>query len=275
MTVVPTTTDIFEVIMKTLLRLLPAALMFATSVVLSSTQNSTINKPFSQWTKQDAETILNNSAWAVTQEVRIKYAGQTRSVAGGGPQPLPGTGNLNEQNSISSAGAEAPVDFQFKVRLRSALQVREALVRLKQIEAKYDKMSEKDRATFDDKTRGLLDCPACKDNYVVTLSSKSTQNPGADAVFTLFKGGRLEDLQRFIYIGDEGGERRPPIHFVPPKLPGDEAIFFFPRLNDKGAALLTPTSEELIVNFTNNEINIIANFRIDVSKLIVNGKVDF
>ena len=157
---------------------------------------------------------------------------------------------------------------------RSALPVREAMSRLKQLQTDT-RMSEKERATFDAQVRGLLDCPACADNYVISLSSKSKNSPGADAVFSTFKGGRLSDLQRYVYIANDKGERRALIHFVPPKAPGEEAIFFFPRLDDKGAPLLTTQSRELSINLTDNQANSITNFKFDVSKLIVDGKVEF
>ena len=237
-------------------------------------QDPVLAKPFEQWKKEDAKRILTDSPWAIMQEVRIKYAGESRLVAGG-PQPTSGTTNRTAQNTISSGGAEAPVDFQFTLRLRSSMPVRQALVRLKQIEARYDELTDKDRAAFDAKTKGLLECPACVENYVLTLSSKSTQSPGADAVYSVFKGGRLEDLKRYIYIANERGDRRSLIHFVPPRVPGDEATFFFSRLDDSGLPLLTPANKELVFNVTNNEINIVTNFRLDVSKLVMNGKVEF
>jgi hypothetical protein len=255
------------------------ALLAACLVVLANAQESVVSKPLEQWSKQDAERILNNSPWAVVQEVRIKYAGQTRPVAGGN-QPVLGAESSatyvrTDQNTINSSGAEAPVDFQFTLRLRSALPVRQALVKLKQLEAKYSQMSEKDRTAFDAKTRGLLECPACSNNYVLTLSSKSKQNPGADAVFSLYKGGRLEDLQRYVYIANDRGERRTLAHFVAPKVPGDEATFFFPRFDDKGTPLLTEYTKGLVFNLSDNEVNAVTNFKIEASKLILNGRVEF
>ena len=128
---------------------------------------------------------------------------------------------------------------------------------------------------FDAQVKGLLECPACAGNYVISLSSKSKNSPGADAVFATFKGGRLSDLQRYVYIANDKGERRALVHFVAPKAPGDEAIFFFPRLDEKGAPLLTTQSKELLINLTDNQANSITNFKFDVSKLIVDGKVEF
>src|SRR5205085_1879189 len=125
------------------------------------------------------------------------------------------------------------------------------------------------------KIRGLLDCPACADNYVLTLSAKSGEAPGADPVFTTFKGARLADLQRYVYIADERGQRRTLVHFVPPKAPGEEATFFFPRADDKGSPLLTTASKEFYFNLSDMEVNSVTNFRVDVTKLVAGGAVDF
>src|SRR4030095_14960559 len=100
---------------KFLIPLLPLLTVVVCLLVLDSNaihgQRSPATKPFSQWNKQDAEAILNNSPWAITQEVRIRYAGEARPVAGG-PAPTSGNTHRSEANTISSAGAEAPVDFQ-------------------------------------------------------------------------------------------------------------------------------------------------------------------
>jgi hypothetical protein len=233
-------------------------------------------KPFEQWTKQEAEKVLNDSPWAVEQEVRIRYAGTVRAVAGG-PTSAQANGALqrSDANTASLGGARAPVDFVFTLRLRSALPVRQALARLKQLEADNETTDKKAIAALDKAVKGLLECPACTDNYVLTLSSRSKESPGADAVYTAFGGAKLADLKRYLAIVNERGERRELIHFVPPRAPGAEAVFFFPRLDEKGAPLLTPESKSLIFNVTNAEVNNVVNFNINVSKLVVGGAVQF
>ena len=227
-------------------------------------------KPFTQWSRSETEAILNDSAWVVRNEVRIKFDKETQ-VAAGSYSGVSSAAAAQAQTEVTS---QVPVDFIFTLRLRSALPVRQALVRLRQLQSDV-KMSDKERSAYEARTKGLLECPACADNYVITLSSKSKDRPGADAVFTLFKGGRLADLQRYIYIANEHGERRQLVHFDPPKAPGDDAAFFFPRLDEKGAPLITPANKELLINLTDNQINPITNFKIDVSRLVLDGKVEF
>jgi hypothetical protein len=233
-------------------------------------QNDFPKKPFQQWSRSEAEAILNDSPWARQQEVRIKFDKEAQKAAGS----YSGVSSAAAAQADTEVTSQVPVDFVFTMRLRSALPMRQALSRLKQLKADT-KMSDNERATFDAQVKGLLECPACAQNYVISLSSKSKNSPGADAVYSTFKGGRLSDLQRYVYIANETGERRVLVHFVAPKAPGDEAIFFFNRLGDKGAPLLTKDSKELLVNLTDNQANAITNFRFDVSKLIVDGKVEF
>ena len=252
-------------------------IIFAMAVGLSwqaSAQDE--QKPFEQWTKQEAEKVLNDSPWAIEQEVRIRYAGTMTAVAGG-PTAAQANGALlrSGANTASLGGARAPVDFVFTLRLRSALPVRKALARLKQLEAKNDKTGKKESADLDKVVKGLLECPACTDNYVLTLSSKSKESPGADAVYTVFGGAKLADLKRYLSIANERGERRELIHFVPPRVPGAEAVFYFPRLDEKGAPLLTPESKTLIFNVTSGEVNEVVNFNINVSTIVAGGVVQF
>jgi hypothetical protein len=242
---------------------------------LAYSQESRPSKPFQEWSKKEAQQVLDDSPWAPKQEVRLRFASQARRVAGGSVSST-AEGGIADTSSTSAdlGGAEAPVDFQFTLRLRSALVMRQAVARLKQLELNSE-ASEKSRAALDARIKGILECPACQQNYVLTLSAKSKERPGADPIYTAFKGGRLAELQRYIFIANGRGERRDLIHFVPPKVPGDEAVFYFPRFNDKGEVLLIPTDTELIANFTENDVNMNINFRIDVSKLISNGQVDF
>jgi hypothetical protein len=258
--------------MKPYLRALSAVLLIiGVPLCVVRAQNELPKKPFPEWSKSEAEAIINDSPWAKRQELRIKFDKETQ-VAAGSYSGVSGAAAAQSQMEVTS---QMPVDFIFVARLRSALPVRQALVRLKALETNVEKMSDPQRAAHDTQMKGLLECPACATNYVVTLSSKSKSNPGADAVFATFKGGRLADLQRYVYLANERGERRALVYFVPPKAPGEEAVFFFPRTDEKGVPLLTLANKELLINLTDNQANSITNFKIDVSKLVLNGKVEF
>src|SRR5438552_9060169 len=138
-------------------------------------------KPFTQWSRSEAEAILNNSPWAIRNEVRIKFDKETQVAAGS----YSGVSSAAAAQSQTEVTSQVPVDFIFTLRLRSALPVRQALVRLRQLQS------------------------------------------------------------------------------------------YFARLDDRGAPLLGPENKQLVINLTDNQINPITNFKVDVSSLMVNGKVEF
>jgi hypothetical protein len=241
----------------------------------AAAQNDWAWKNFMQWDRTDVNQVLNDSPWVKKQEVRINRAlARPVTVAGGPPGP-DGAFLRGPSNTVNSSSPLAAVDFVFTLRLRSGLPIRAAQLRDKQLDAHYDKLTALERTAFDTKWSGILQCPACTDNYVLTLSSSSKEQPGADAIYSVFKGARLADLQRYVYIANEKGERRPLVHLVPPKVPGDEAVFFFARYDEKGAPLFNPKSRELLFNLTNNEVSLAVNFSIDVSRLLIDGQVSF
>ena len=173
-----------------------------------------------------------NGQKMMSKKFSINRPGQFRRNCGFGIKAVcdkvAGSGNIIFGDLVES-GTEPPTDFTFTLRLRSGTPIRLALVRQKEIEEDFSKLKGEARSAFIQKYRGLVECPACTENYVLTLSSKSKSNPGADAVYTAFGGAKLADLQRYIYLQNDKGEKRQLAYFVPPKAPGEEAVFFFPR----------------------------------------------
>lgn len=246
--------------------------MLLALAVLTTGQKSDgwMSKNIEQWTNADVETVLNKSAWVRKQEVRIPFQGQVTSVAGAGV-----TAEDIDAARTALGGARIPVDFEFTLRLRSGLPIRMALVRQRQLEANYDKLDKEARALLDPQLKGLLSCPACAGNYVLTLSSKSKNYPGADVVFTSFQGAKLPDLKRYIFLSTSSGKRRELVHFIPPKAPGAEAVFYFARFNQQGEPLVTPADKEILFRLSDKDSNVATSFGIDVSKIVFDGQVIF
>lgn len=231
---------------RTMLR---AALAFAASVVVAATgsaqKDEWQSKPFQQWTKKDVQQVLGDSPWAQTQA----RSGPMVNFGGGTMTPTP--------------------DKIYTIRLRSALPVRQGLLRLRQLNEKYDEMSDKKKAEFDEKNKVLVECPACADNYAVSLIPPGS----ADARFVT-----AEKMKLYVKLTDDRGRRRELVYLAPTKTTGQELVFFFPRLDDKGEPLLTPSSKKLIFSIDTSVIGLDATIRLfefDVSKMIVNGAVVF
>jgi hypothetical protein len=202
------------------------------------------SKPYQQWTKKDVQQVLGDSPWAQTQ---------VRS----GPMVTLG-------NDVRPSP-----DKVYTLRLRSALPVRQALLRLRQLNEKYDEMSDKKKAEFDEKNKVLVECSTCADNYVVSLTS-----PMTSTTIPLLP----ETMKLYVRLMDDRGRQRELVHLTPPKSVGQELVFFFPKLDEKGEPLLTPSSKKLIFTIDTSAIGLdatIRRFEFDVSKMILNGQVAF
>lgn len=223
---------------------------------------------YQQWTKTDVIKLLSDSPWSKTQTQRVMRRGQVRSIAG---QNEDGVGTRLGQLST----AEDAYEYNFTMRLRSALPVRQAIVRLVQLDSGYDQMDKAARKAFDAQTRELLECKECADYYVVSVGFASSNNSVTDLIYEWFSGQTLPGIKGYIYLANTRGERRDLARFIPPKSPGEEVFFLFPRLNEKGQPLFTTEDKKLLFRMSDVKANSVTNFTLDVSKLIVDGKVEF
>ena len=238
---------------------------------LVSAQEVWKTKNFDQWTKADVEEILYKSSWVSKQEVRLNYDSTSVSAAG---SVTPNIG-LNNPMSIQQGAIAPAVDFTFTLRLRSSMAIRLALIRRDQLETDVKKLTDKEFENYKARQKGLYECQGCVDNYVLTLSSSSRENKNYDAVYTTFSRALFDQIKQYIYLQNEKGKKRELVNFVPPKAPGDDAVFFFRRNDDKGNPLFTKDSKQIIFNTTNNQVSTATNFKIAVQPLIIGDKVDF
>lgn len=200
-------------------------------------------KPFQKWNKEQATKILTDSPWAQTY--------QSTNALGAVSQEQAGRAQIDGSIYRSSGAGAAPgrdAPTPVVIRLHSALLVRQALVRIRQIDAGYDKMDDAKRAEFDKSTVGFLSCAICQNYYVVTLT-KYIDNSGLKIDEGLFQRTKLEQLKGNVWLSNEKGEKCELIQFNAPKSPADSAVFYFARLDDKGAPFLTLESKTFALVF--------------------------
>ncbi len=206
----------------------------------TSAQDFWVEKSYKHWTKQEIIKIISDSPWAQVCEVE---ADTTKS---GGPVP-----------SVT-------------VRLRSAVSIRRALVRIRQLEENYDKMNDQERAKFDEKLRGILECPACQENYVITISPPISNRSLRSGVYGL-KSASLRLLQGKVYLLNDTSDRRELVSFVAPKSDADEAVFFFPRFDSEGNAFLTNKNQKFTFVFDAENIPIIGGETTTTRRVVTDG----
>lgn len=247
------------------------ALLFVTSV----SAQKVLDKPFQKWSKDDAQKLLSSSPWAhsyqsgqaqadIDKEAMLKEQDNTRSAA---PGPR-ATDARAQTKDISS-----PL---INIRLHSSLVIREAYVRLQQLSAGYDKMDDAKKADFDAKNKDLIDCPFCKNYYIVTMN-KAIDSSHQSVEEGLFQTMSAAQMKGNIWLVNENGVKAELAQFLPPKGGADMAVFFFPRRDKEGKELISPDSKKFSVVF-NGEFFVTSNqyakmiprtFEFDVDKLLM------
>lgn len=234
-----------------------------------------LQKPYTEWSKEEAKKVISDFPWAseYQSERGLDVAAIAKQQREQADTRL--TGSERGNQGVNS------LPIPIVIRLHSALPVRQAMVRLQQLEIGYDKMKPEDKAKFDASRAGFLECKICKDYYVVTLTkykdASTTVNDG------IFQSLKLADVKGKIWLENDKGERREITEFTPPKNETDSAIFFFKRTNDAGVPLFGP-SDKLIKFMFSNELRDDKNsysyliprlFEFKAAKMVIDGKLEF
>lgn len=235
-----------------------------------------LQKPYKEWTKDEAMKVISDVPWAdrYQSERGLDAAALQQQRREQADTRLSG----GDRGNLGVSGIPIPI----VIRMFSALPIRQAMVRLQQIEAGYDKMNSEDKAKFDASKVAFLDCKICKDFYVVTITKyKDSSTTGvSDGIFQSLK---LVDMQGKVWLENDKGQRRELTEFTPPKNEVDSAVFFFKRTDEAGTPFFSP-SDKLVKFMFSNELRDNKNaysgliprlFEFKAPKMVVDGKLEF
>jgi len=247
------------------------------AMVFGQNNEKTLQKPYQKWSQEEALKIVSAKPFA-DQYQSEKSNNEVAQQQQRREQADTFLGGNQRGRTIDGVQAALPI----VIRLHSALPVRQAQVRMRQIQAGYDKMSEDDRKKFDETQKVFLECAICKDYYVVTIIK--FKDSSATAIDTgIFQTMKLEDFKGKVWLVNDKDEKRELVQFTAPKKAGEPAVFYFKRTDEKGNLLLSTENKSLKFVFSNDLVNddnqysylIPKHFEFSVSKLIMDNKVEF
>jgi hypothetical protein len=200
-------------------------------------------KDWKTWSKGDCEKMLNDSPWSRSFENVVVREGATGMRSGS-----------------QGYGGESRASLKYSVQLRSALPVRQAVIRLAMIQNKYDKMSADEKKNFDQNAEQYLNQDFS--NRVVVHVEYSTNLQEMDRYLAEYwQRSKERDAPLTGDLVTPKGERIRPARFISDVGAAREFELIFPREAsgepyisdaDKGFSVELPDiPEDILDNFRN------------------------
>jgi hypothetical protein len=223
-----------------------------------------VKKDWKEWTKADCKKMLEDSPWAkrflVENTSSIGSLPSASRVAGGAGVAVVGAGEIT-----------------YRVQIRSAEPIRQAIIRQEQLDKNYDKMSDAEKKTFD----AQMDQQLSKFHgdvvafHVIYDGNTATLKSSLSDYWQSFQGNSIPPD---VFVVTASGARVPPISFISKRGPDSEFDLVFPR-SSNNQPLVAPEAKSLKVQIKNPKIGdfigkvVNAEFKLD--KMTINGKLEF
>lgn len=225
---------------------------FAFLLALTAATAQKQGKPWTDWSKKDAEQMLNNSPWAQTQTdtdtSQMFYSPTT-------DPRMTGVRNTSTTDSRLGQGAtNQAVSVKFQVRFFSARPIRQALVRLMQLQQKPTPEAAQKMANFAE--------VESKDSIIVTVTVESTDQRYSASVMQAFNSAATGTLKNNTYLERSDGKRLFLEEYVPPGKDGFGARFIFLRYPDEQAFITPNTAEVRFYTQFSNDLKVDRRFKI-------------
>ncbi len=200
--------------------------LFISVIPTASGKDFWEKKAYKEWSEKDCRKMLEDSPWAEKYEVT--------SI------------DVNMADQTASDGA--PPYVRYRVQLRSALPIRQAIVRQTHIANNYDELSAEQQQAIDNQTDPFLN--TSYEDYVIVYITYETNTP-RNVVSQLVRHWQTQttDMLKFsVFLGGSKGEKVPLEQYVVPQSAEQYIQFVFPR-KVNGRDLLLSEDKELILEF--------------------------
>ncbi len=184
------------------------------------------NKQYDKWSQKECNKLLTNSPWA--QDYTLINQG------------------LQQSTQASDDGQQFQIKYQ--MQLRSALPIRQALVRQMQIAQKYDSLAAEQKQKFDQSAKAFLDSDFSEVVVVYVTYSVNSQTKGRE-LDSYWQTQTTDLLRNSVFLRNSRGDKLAIKQFNPPQGQERSFQFIFPREAD-GKELIGLDDKTLILEFT-------------------------
>ncbi|HEX6045788.1 MAG TPA: hypothetical protein VFZ22_14945 [Pyrinomonadaceae bacterium] len=231
-------------------------------------------KPWEQWTKAEADKILNHSAWGQTQTdtdtSEMMYSPtslgggstSTRTIATGSQTDRQSVNN----NRVAQGANNQAISVNYHVRLLSAKPVRQAFMRVIELAQKTP-----DQELLDG-LRSFVQRDF-SDFIVVAVSFDSTDGRYSGPALQAFAAGTIGTLKNKTYLERKDGKRVFLMDYHAPISDGLGAKFIFPRIVDEKKFVNADSGSFRFYSEVSNQIKLNVTFK--MSDLMYKGQLEY
>jgi hypothetical protein len=231
-------------------------------------------KPWTEWTKIEAEKILNHSAWGHTQTdtdtTEMMYSptsqgGMTSSTRSGVLGTTSDRQSINNNRAAQGANNQA-ISVNYHVRLLSAKPVRQAFMRVIELTQKApDKELLNGLRSFVERD--------FSDFIVVAVAFDSTDGRYSGPALQAFASGTIGTLKNRTYLERSDGKRVFLMEYHAPINDGLGAKFIFPRIVDEKKFITADTGSFRFYSEVTNQLKLNITFK--TAELMYNGQLEY
>jgi hypothetical protein len=220
-------------------------------------------KDWKQWSKDDVRRMLEDSPWS------RKFSVGKSIVSRGLPSE---TGAARRG---AAGDSEERIDYYFQIR--SALPVREALVRDEEYRKKYDKMTEEEKKAFD--ADAAITLGKQYEAAILVHAIYKSNIPTFERALAVYWQSIPENtLPLDVFIITPRGDHVGPVRFISPKSGTLEFDLLFPRIFN-GEPTIREGDKEFTIEFPHPQIYDLPRVRgyvkFDTEKMMFNGHLTY
>ena len=240
------------------------------------------SEAWSDWSRKDAEKILNDSPWGQTQietnTSEMTYSPTTGAAPGTGPRTTrPSTGvredqtNRNRNRALEGAYNQA-VSIDYQIRFLSSKPIREAFAKMILLQQTGADPENPNTERIKSQMQGFVD-RNFSEYVVVAVNYEASDQRLAAKAFQEFGAAVTDTLKNNTYLERTDGKRIFLMDYRAPVQDGLGARFVFARIVD-GKPFLNGGSGEVRF-YSEVGPNVKLNRRFKVSDMIYQGKLEY
>ena len=193
-------------------------------LVLSLSAQDKKEKPWTEWSKKDAEKILNDSPWGQTQSItdtsEMFYSPTATPSSSTGASR---TGVSSDASRAASGATNQATNVKYRIRLFSSRPIRQALARMIMLN-----MSQPNKGV-EERLKGFAELQS-NESIIVAVTFESSDARFGNVAMQAFNSATTASLKNNTYLERSDGKRLFLEEYVPPGKDGLGARFIFRRM---------------------------------------------